>query len=125
MAEGVTLVQPVSGGGLIKWGRTTTQSGFAVEEEQSVIYIRDRLSKIARKAFRVFIGMPDDGTLVGGMLALLNNLGIAFTSQKLITDFRDPKVVRDSVEARQFNVEMAVKPTLGVNWIFVRLGIDI
>jgi len=124
MAEGVTLVQPVSGGGLIKWGRTTTQSGFAVEEEASVIFIRDRCAKIARQAFKVFIGLPDDGTLIGSMLGTLNNLGIAFTSQKLITKFRDPKVVRNAAEPRQYDAELAIFPTLGVDWVYIRLGID-
>ena len=36
LAAGVSVVQPVAGGGKVVWGRTTTQSGFPEEEEISI-----------------------------------------------------------------------------------------
>lgn len=124
MAAGMTVVQPVSGGGLILWGKTTTQSGFAVEEEQSVIYIVDRIRKSVRLAFKAFIGVPQDATLIGSMLARMNSLASAFVTQKLITGFRDIKVVRDSVEPRQTDISLAVSVIVPNNWVVVTIGID-
>ena len=124
MAEGVTLVQPVSGGGLIKWAKTTTQSGFAVEEEASTVFIRDRIAKIMRLAFKGFVGVPQDPTLIGSMLARANSIASSFVTQKLIIAYRDVKVIRDSVEGRQTNVSLAVSVVVPNNWVYVSVGID-
>ncbi len=49
-AAGICVVQPAIGGGTVVWGKTTTQSGFAEEEEISIIFIRDRISKSMRSS---------------------------------------------------------------------------
>lgn len=123
LLAGACVVQPITGGGKVIWGKTTTQSGFAEEEEQSIVFIRDRIAKVAKQAFAPFVGNPVDDTTVGSMLATLNNLAISFTSQKLITAYRDLRVVQDDTDPRQIDVFMQVKPVYSANWINIRFGI--
>ncbi len=99
------------------------KSIFEREDVQNWIHSQIKTRK-GEEEFKKYIGAPNDGTIVGGMLSTLNNLGIAFTNQKLITAFRDPKVVRNTVEPRQYDAELAIFPILGTNWIYIRLGID-
>ena len=124
-AKGITVLQPVSGGGNVVWGKTTTNSGFPEEEEISIIFIRDKIAKSLRKGFKGFIGKAEDNTFQGTLMARANGLLQSFVSQGLITAFRDLRVVRDSVDPRQWNISVQCVPTYPVNWIFIRVGIGI
>lgn len=124
-AAGITVVQPVSGGGKVIWGKTTTQSGFAEEEEISVVFIRDRIAKSTRGAFDRFAGNPEDRFTQGTLMARANSVMQSFISRGLITAFADLKVVRDSVEPRQWNISVAVQPVYPINWIFLKVGIGL
>lgn len=122
-AAGVSIVQPVAGGGRVLWGKTTTQSGFPEEEEISIVFIRDRIAKSMRQGFAGFIGNPEDvdttGTLLARGIALLNS----FISQGLITNFADFTVGRDSVEPRQWDITVRVQPVYPINWIYIKIGV--
>ncbi len=123
---GLTVVKPVSGGGNVIWGKTTTQSGFAEEEEISIVFIRDRIAKSLRAGFTGFIGNPEDDdttslSMSARAVALLNS----FRSQKLITDYTDLKIKRDDVDPRQWNISVRAQPTYPVNWIYVKVGIGL
>jgi hypothetical protein len=122
---GATVLQPVAGGGRVIWGKTTTQSGFPEEEEISIVFIRDRVSKSMRAAFTGFIGTAEDETTQGSLMARANNVVTSFISAKLITDFRDLKVVRDEVEPRQWNITVAIQPVYPVNWIYIKVSIGL
>lgn len=120
---GVTTLQPVSGGGRIVWGRTTTQSGFPEEEEISIVFIRDRVAKTLRSGFAGFIGnaeSPDTQAILNTRgVILLNSL----VSQGLITQYRDLSVKRDGVDPRQWNVTVRVQPTYPVNFIYIKVSL--
>lgn len=122
-AAGVSILQPVAGGGKVVWGITTTQSGFPEEQEISVVFIRDRLAKSLRTGFAGFIGSPEsqdfDIILHTRAIVLLNS----FISQKLITAYRDVSVVRDSVDPRQWNISVKVQPAYPVNWIYIKVSV--
>lgn len=122
-ANGITLLQPVSGGGRVIWGKTTTTSGYAEEEEISIIFIRDRIAKSMRAGFRGFIGRAETETFQATLYARATAIVQSFITQRLITDFRDLTVVRDEVEPRQWNVAVAVQPVYPVNWIYIRVDI--
>ena len=122
---GLTVLQPAIGGGRVIWGKTTTQSNEAVEEEISIIFIRDRIGKSMRAAFRPFIGQAESENFQGTLIARANSVLQSFITQRLITAFTDLQVVRDSVEPRQWNVRVAVQPVFPVNWIYIRVGIGI
>lgn len=120
---GICTLQPVTGGGKVIWGLTTSQSGYPEEQEISIIFIRDRVAKTLRAGFSGFIGTPaDENTDV-----VLNTRAIllldSLVAQKLITGYRDLSVVRDSVDPRQYNISVRVAPTYSINWIYIKVGI--
>jgi hypothetical protein len=120
-AAGVTTLQPVSGGGRVVWGITTTQSGFPEEQEISIVFIRDRVAKTLRAGFAGFIGTPselDTGAVLNtNAIVLLNSL----VSQGLITKFTNLSVVQDDVDPRQWDISVNVQPSYPVNWIYIRV----
>ncbi len=121
---GVCVVQPVQGGGKVVWGITTSQSGFIEEQEQSIIFIRDRIAKVFRNGFDAFIGVPDTtpgftASLNARAQAILNS----FLSQGIISAWKDLIIARDSVDPRQWNISVGVQPSYPVNFIYIRVGI--
>ncbi len=124
-AAGITILQPAIGGGTVLWGKTTTQSGFAEEEEISIVFIRNRIAKSMRTSFQAFVGIAETPTLQGTLMARANTIMQSFISQGLITVYADVKVARDSVESRQWNVSAKVQPVYSVNWLYLRIGVGL
>lgn len=120
---GVCVLQPVSGGGRVIWGRTTTNSGFPEEQEISVVFIRDRIAKLLRAGFQGYIGEALDKDLLSSLTARAFLLANSFVSQKLITDYKDLVVVIDPVDPTQVNVSIRVQPVYGLNYIYVKVGV--
>lgn len=125
VGAGITVVQPVSGGGTVIQGKTTTVSGFPEEEEISIIFIRDRIAKSMRSGFAGFIGLPEDPTLLASLTSRAVGLLNSFVSQGLITSFSDLNIKRDSVDPRQWNVAVRVQPTYPVNWVYIKVSVGI
>jgi hypothetical protein len=121
---GITLLEPVIGGGNVVWGRTTSNSGFPEEEEISVVFIRDRIAKGMRASFKGFIGAAESPTLQGSLQARANDILKSFIPS-LITTFGDLKVIRDKVDPRQWNVTCRVQPVFPVNWIYIKIGLGV
>ena len=122
-AAGVTTLQPVSGGGRVVWGRTTTQSGFPEEEEISIVFIRDRVAKTLRAGFEGFIGnaeSPDTQAILNTRAVILLN---SLVSQGLITKYIDLSVNRDGVDPRQWNIAVRVQPTYPINFIYIKVSL--
>ncbi|MCZ2224566.1 MAG: hypothetical protein LC122_13155 [Chitinophagales bacterium] len=120
---GVSMLQPVSGGGRVVWGRTTTQSGFPEEEEISIVFIRDRIAKTMRAAFQGFIGTPETPDTQTIMTTRAVQVLNAFASQGLITTYKDLVVARDSTEPRQWNVSVRVQPAYPINWVYIKINV--
>jgi len=123
--NGITVVEPIIGGGRVLHGRTTTQSGSPEDEEISILFIRDQISRTMRRSFRAFIGQPEDPTLLPSLTARAVGLLNAFVSQNLITQFQNLSVTRDDVEPRQWNVRVEVQPNYPVSWIFIDLSVGL
>lgn len=124
-AAGITVLQPVAGGGKVLWGKTTTNSGFVEEQEISIIFIRDRIAKAMRAGFAGFIGGAESAALQGSLMSRASGILNGSISQGLITDFRGLKVARDSVDPTQWNVSVAVQPTYPVNFVFIKFSVGI
>jgi len=122
---GITVIQPVTGGGRVQHGKTTTQSGAPEEEEISIIFIRDQLARTMRRSFRSFIGQPSDETLIPSLTQKAIKLLNAFVSKGLITDYRNLSVSRDDVEPRQYNIVVEVEPNYPANWIFIDISVGL
>ncbi len=125
VAAGISLLRPVAGGGLCLFAKTTTDSLLPEEEEQSVVFIRDRMAKDMRIAFQPFVGKAETPTFEATLYARATSMMIGFLSKRLITDFRNLTVERDPVEPRQWNVSVQAQPTFPTNWIFIKLGIGV
>jgi hypothetical protein len=123
--KGVSVVQPVIGGGQILHCKTTTSSGSAVEEEVSVVFTRDRTAQVLRNVLRTFIGKAEDPTLIASIIAKVQKALQALVSQGLLTTFRNLSVQRNQTEPRQWDVSVEVQPSLPVNWIFVDVSVGI
>jgi hypothetical protein len=124
-AAGITVLQPVSGGGKVIRGQTTTTSGYTEEREISIVFIRDRISKQLRTSFDGFIGQVDSPIFQAALSARAKSTLAGFIGQGLITDFADLKVARDEVDPTQWNITVKVQPVYPVNFIFIRVGIGL
>jgi hypothetical protein len=122
-AAGVCTLQPVAGGGTVIWGITTSQSGFPEEQEVSIIFIRDRVAKTLRAAFKGFIGTPQDVNTAAALnteaVETLNSL----VGQGLLTAYTNLNVYQDTVDPRQWNVSVLVSPAFPINWIFITVNV--
>jgi hypothetical protein len=121
--SGITVVQPITGGGKVLHGKTTTQSGYPEEEEISIVAVRDQIARTMRRSFTAFIGMPEDPTTAASMTSRALSLLMAFVSQNWITNYANLSVARDSVEPRQWNISVQVQPNMPTNWIFIDISV--
>lgn len=123
--EGATVVQPITGGGRVLAGRTTSQSGFVEDEEISIIFIRDRVKKVLRDSMLPFVGTVEDANTQGLMTARVKGIMSALVSQGLITDFRNIRVEKDKVDPRQWNVYLRFTPSYPINYVFIDIEVGI
>jgi hypothetical protein len=123
--EGVTVLQPVIGGGRVLGGRTTSQSGFVEDQEISVMFIRDTVKKTLRSSMKPFVGSVEDpntqGVLTSRVVAVMSGL----LSQGLITNFSNIKVERDKVDPRQWNVFVRFQPAYPINYVFIDIEVGV
>ena len=124
-AGGITVLQPVLGGGKVVRGQTTTSSGFVEEREISIVFIRDRISKNLRTAYDTFIGQTDSPIFATAVQARGNSALSGFINQGLITAYRDLKIARDKTDPTQWNITVKVQPVYGVNFIFIRISVGL
>jgi hypothetical protein len=123
-AAGACILQPVSGGGRVVWGLTTTQSGLPEEEEISIVFIRDAVAKILRGSFTGFVGLPES-TTISADLNLIANKTLQGLVGSMITNFAVAGVTRDPLEPRQWNIIVKVQPTYPVNWIYIKVNVGL
>lgn len=122
---GVTVLQPVSGGGKILWGKTTSASGAPEDEEVSIRFIRDYVQRTIRSGLRGFIGSVETPTTPTLMTNKVVQLLSALVNQGVITGFSNVVVARDKVDPRQWNVFAKYAPAYPLNWIFIDLEVGI
>lgn len=118
-ASGVTVLQPVAGGGRVVWGITTSQSGFVEEQEVSIVFIRDRVAKTLRAGFQGFIGQPQ----TENTSAILNTRAViilnSLVSQGLITAYANLAIAQDPNNPTQYNIGVNVSPSYPLNFIYI------
>ena len=120
---GITLVEPVLGGGRIVWGKTTSQSGYPEEEEISIVFIRDKVAKMSRSACQGFIGQAETPTFSISLQTRINSLLLSLVGQELITKFANILVKRNATDPRQWDITFAVQPVYPVGWIYIKFDI--
>jgi hypothetical protein len=123
--EGATVVQPITGGGRVLAGRTTSHSGFVEDEEISIVFIRDRVKKVLRDLMMPFVGTVEDANTQGVMTSKVKTIMSGLVSQGLITGFKSIRVEKDKVDPRQWNIYLQFTPAYPINYIFIDLEIGI
>ena len=121
--SGITVVQPITGGGRVLHGKTTTQSGYPEEEEISIVFVRDQIAKTMRRSFTAYIGQPEDTSLAATLTSRAISLLSAFVSQGWITAYANLSVNRDDVEPRQWNISVQIQVSYPVCWIFIDVSV--
>lgn len=121
--SGISLLTPVTGGGRVIWGKTTVASLAAEEEEISIVFIRDRISKAMRRALLPYIGRAETPTFRATLFAVAQSLMQTFIQQRLITAYDGLTVNRDSVEPRQWNITVNVQPVYPTNWLWISINV--
>lgn len=122
---GITLVTQAAGGGRVIWGKTTTTSGQPEEEEISIVFCRDAISKALRTGFQPYIGHAETPTLPVTLQNTAASLCTAFITQRLISAYNGLTVGRDPVEPRQWNISLNVQPIYPVNWIYIKVNVGL
>jgi hypothetical protein len=123
LGAGIAVVQPVTGGGEVVWGKTTTQSGNAEEEEDSIVAIRDIIAKAARRTMKPFIGLPPDAGTQGTLMGKFDNFLKGLVSSGFISAFKDVRVSNNAIEPRQWDFTASVRPRYPINWEYIKINI--
>jgi len=121
-SAGVFVCQPVAGGGTVKWGLTTTQSGFIEEREASIVFIRDNIAKTLRASYDDFVGQPDLNDIQASMQARLISVLSSMQPSK-ITQYKNPVVRRDPTDPTTWLVSVKVMPVYGVNFVYIQVAV--
>jgi hypothetical protein len=119
LAAGIAVLQPVSGGGNVIWGCTTTQSGYVEEQEISIVFIRDRVAKSLRAGFAGYIGIPQTINTAAILNTRATDLLNSFVAQGLITAFTNLSVNQDSVNPTQWDISVSIQPAYPLNFIYI------
>jgi|15BtaG_2_1085339.scaffolds.fasta_scaffold00060_13 hypothetical protein len=122
---GATVLQPITGGGRVLAGRTTSTSGFIEDEEISIIFIRDSVKRTLRSSLRPFIGgvqNADTNILMGGRVRTIMN---GLIGQGLVTSFKNIRVEQDKVDPRQINVFLQFAPAYPINYVFIDIEVGV
>lgn len=123
--EGATVVQPVSGGGIVLAGRTTSQSGLIEDEEISIIFIRNRVKYILRQSLSSYIGKIQDDNTFTAITVKVKSIMQALVGQNVIEKVGPIKVERDKVDPRQINVVLSFVPTYPINYAFIDIEVGL
>lgn len=124
--DGLTVVEPLASGGRVVYGITTVQSGNAVEEEPSVVRIRDFVAQTTREVLENrFVGTVIDDRTVPSVKTATNAILESLVAQRIITQFANLEARIDSVEPRQVNVSFDVAPVFPLNWIKIEFSIGV
>lgn len=121
---GAAIVSPLAAGGKVLHGRTTVNSGSAVEEEYSVVRIRDHVAKTTRRALENrFVGTLITPNTPSDVQVTTTSILEQLVSQGILNAFANVNAVVDPNEPRQVNVSFDVQPVFPLNWIFIRFTI--
>lgn len=124
-AEGATVVQPVTGGGQVLAGRTTSQSGFVEDEEISIIFIRDTVKRTLRNSLKGFIGGVQSNDTTNLVSARVNSIMAGLVNQGLVTQYGNIRVEQDKVDPRQINVFLRFTPAYPINYVFIDIEVGV
>lgn len=124
--EGVSVVAGLNSGGRVVNGFTTVNTGNAVEEEPSVVRIRDYTAFVTRTILENrFVGTVILADTTKEVEAVTINILKSLISQQLITAYANVRARVDEIEPRQVNVSFDIQPVFPLNWIRIDFTIGV
>lgn len=114
--DGIVSIRSTVGGGRVIRSITATQSRSAVEEEQSIVRIRDFLAINIREVLENrFVGRVVTNEILDEVAAETNRFLSAQIARRVISAFQNVAVRVDSQEPRQVNISFDVQPLFPLN----------
>jgi hypothetical protein len=124
--DGLTVVDQLSSGGRVVYGITTVQTGNPVEEEISIVRIRDFVAQTTRTILEArFVGTVIDDRTVPSIKTATNAILESLIAQRIITAFANLEARVDAQEPRQVNVGFDVAPVFPLNWVKIEFSIGV
>lgn len=122
---GCAIVKPLAAGGKVMHGRTTVSTRNPVEEEYSVIRIRDFVSKEMRKGLQErFLGRLITKSMPNDIKFAAESMLRAMISQGMLTAYDNVSAVVDEIDPRQIDVGFEIKPVFALTWIFIKIVVS-
>jgi len=123
---GVAVLDPLNSGARVVNGFTTVNTGNAVEEEPSVVRIRDYTATATRNVLENrFVGKTIQVDTPKNMADTTKNVLESLRDQLLITNYANVRAEVDKIEPRQINVSFDIQPTFPLNWIKVQFSVGV
>jgi len=125
-SNGIVYIEPLTSGGRVQHAMTTVSSANPVEEEISVVRIRDYVAQVARTVLEDrFIGTVITDKTVPDIEVTTHSILESLVVQKIITEYASVNVKVDAQEPRQVNVGFDVAPVFPLNWIKIEFSIGV
>lgn len=123
---GVSVVRALNSGGRVVNGFTTVNTGNAVEEEPSVVRIRDYTAFVVRTLLENrFVGTVILADTTSSIEEVTEQILKSLINQQLITAYANVRANVDSIEPRQINVSFDIQPVFPLNWIRIDFSIGV
>jgi len=115
--DGITMIRRLTAGGKVFRSITTSSSLLAVEQEQSLVRVRDFLAINIRRILEDrFVGQVIASSEILEIIAAATKQFLEFQiSQRLVTRYTNVRVKIDDLEPRQVNVAFDVEPVFPLN----------
>ena len=124
--NGVLILENQFGSTRVRHALTTDTSTVS-SSELKVTRIKDFVSKDLRDSVeKAFVNTRNLG---GSTLASIDSFVrlkcAGYQTNKIIVSSTPPEVTANAIEPRQVDINVAIKPTLDINWILINLGVTL
>lgn len=103
----------------------TTDTLNPLTSELKVTRIVDYITRLVRNSLQNFVNRPFSLDLLTTISLSIRLILTQLTNTNTIIDYKDISVTRNQTDPRQVDVTFSIRPTLDVNWIYVKFNIEI
>jgi len=119
-AAGITVIERQNGATKVRHFLTTDPSDVLLSEAKVTRIEIDYRKTIVQALDAVMINTRFTPTAIGTVKSIIGQISDSKVTAQIINDYRIVKVAVNSIEPRQLDVEIAIQPTLDLNWIFIQ-----
>jgi hypothetical protein len=119
-AAGTTIIEKQGGATKVRHFLTTDPSNVLLSEAKVTRIEIDYRKTIVQALDAVMINTRFTPSVIGTLKSIIGQISDSKVTAQVINDFRIIKVAVNPIEPRQLDVEIAIQPTLDLNWIFIQ-----